>query len=63
MGSFSVSYVGGEKRTKILIDINKFLFTELAVMLCSYSLFPRKAFLFATPIYKLRLDIFYSEKL
>lgn len=42
MGSFSVSYVGGEKRTKILIDINKLLFTEVAVILCSYSLFPGK---------------------
>lgn len=62
MGSFSVSYVGGEKRTKILIDINKLLFTEVAVILCSYSLFPRKAFLFATSIYKLWLDIFYSGK-
>lgn len=58
VGRFLVSFVGGGGTTEVLIGTNKFLFTEAAVMLCSDSPLPRKAFLFATSIYKLPPDIF-----
>lgn len=50
-----VSFVGGKNiATKILTGTKKkLLLTEVAIIPYSYSILPRKAFHFATSIYKL----------